>query len=71
MIKEGKCSSGNRLTTLMFVYRKVYSTLNSSVVYHIAFSTFFVYYYVHFSLQSSIKFCVNYGVHREEECTIK
>ena len=57
----------------MFVYRKVYSTLNISAVYNIAFSTFFVvvYYYVHFSLQSSVQFCVNYGVHCKVECTIK
>jgi hypothetical protein len=33
MMQEGKCSSGSKLTILMFVYRKVYSTLNISAVY--------------------------------------
>ena len=38
MMQEGKCFSGNMLTTWMFVYRKVYSTLNSSAIYNKAFS---------------------------------
>ena len=73
MMQEGKCSLGSKLTILMFVYRKVYSTLNISAVYNIALSTFFVvvYYYIHFSLQASVQFCVNYGVHCKVECTIK
>ena len=40
MMENGKSSSGNMLTTLMFVYRTVYSTLYSSAVYNIAFSIF-------------------------------
>ena len=72
MMQEGKCSSGNRLSTLMFVYRTEYSTLNSSAVYNIAFVHFvFVYSYVHFSLQSSVQFCINYAVHCTVERTIK
>ena len=72
MMQEGKCSSGNRLTTLFVCVQESVQYIKQQCNEQYSFFIhFFVQYYVHFSLQSGVQFCVNYGVHCKLECTIK